>query len=517
MGLVIGNKIGLRRFRKGTLSNPPVSHPPSVSLPVSSDILDVSAIVGATLNCNGLETTWSIEYGATAAYGSTQVGGVTSANGAKTVQLTGLTQNSTYHWRFKAVNADGTSYSADQVLTTVNTELITYTANLVTPISDAYKEVVNTTISRLKVDYGVTSLSEAEDVIYLLGGETEEISLRNLVKDAHHATLVGSPVFTPFKGFTGSTNNYINTNYTPSTDGVRYTLNNGSHGDFANTAITEAAYGVRDTQIGALYHFNTGTSSYPNHVNTAGSGGAITGFPLLGNFDFVRNNSANEQQYVNGVYVRGTVVASSFRPNLKVYLLCRNNQGVAGNFTTAQLAFWHIGKDFTATQIADKNTTINLHIAAAEQLIPKVVSNNPYSAVNFATVNKYKTSMHMHTNLSDGTNTPTQMIEAYAAKNFDIISITDHDFNGDGITPTWPWSTVTAFTPIAFAGEVAELYNVNGRNMLAVQGNELSNGHHRQSLLNNLWQIKLIIMQIIVQIITHQIVRFIIRQMVHRT
>lgn len=102
--------------QQGSNTSVPVLHPPIVSLPTQTEITDVSATVGATLDCNKLETVWSIEYGATTAYGSTQAGGTTSVNGAKTVSLTGLAQSSAVHWRFKAVNSDGTTYSSDQTL-----------------------------------------------------------------------------------------------------------------------------------------------------------------------------------------------------------------------------------------------------------------------------------------------------------------------------------------------------------------------------------------------------------------
>lgn len=102
-----------------TISVSNVTEAPAITYPTQTDIIDVSATVGSTIDCKGLATTWSIEYGSTTAYGNTQAGGTTSANGAKTVQLTGLTPNTLLHWRFKAVNEDGTSYGADQTLTTL--------------------------------------------------------------------------------------------------------------------------------------------------------------------------------------------------------------------------------------------------------------------------------------------------------------------------------------------------------------------------------------------------------------
>lgn len=110
MKIGIGISVPKKQFKQ-TIDNKPI-----VTLAYLSNVTDVSAIVGAMLDCKGLTTTWSIEYGSTSSYGLILAGGVTSANGTKTVSLTGLAQSSTVHWRFKAINADGTTYSNDQVI-----------------------------------------------------------------------------------------------------------------------------------------------------------------------------------------------------------------------------------------------------------------------------------------------------------------------------------------------------------------------------------------------------------------
>lgn len=51
---------------------------------------------------------------------------------------------------------------------------------------------------------------------------------------------------------------------------------------------------------------------------------------------------------------------------------------------------------------------------------------NPYSNINWETVNQYKAALHTHTNASDGDITLTQSIERHYETGFDIVSITDH-------------------------------------------------------------------------------------------
>ncbi len=51
---------------------------------------------------------------------------------------------------------------------------------------------------------------------------------------------------------------------------------------------------------------------------------------------------------------------------------------------------------------------------------------NPYSDINWSSVNQYKTALHTHTNASDGGITLRQSLERHYETGFDIVAITDH-------------------------------------------------------------------------------------------
>ena len=78
---------------------------------------------------------------------------------------------------------------------------------------------------------------------------------------------------------------------------------------------------------------------------------------------------------------------------------------------------------------------------------------NPYADVNWSTVNQYKANYHTHTTNSDGSQSPSTVINEYGSKGYDILSITDHNVT------TWPWPH-------------------NNYGMLAIKGNEYSSSHH---------------------------------------
>jgi len=96
------------------------SAPAAVTGPVTASG-STSATVGGAINPNGQATTWVVQYGKTTSYGSqtgaSNAGAGTTATGVSTT-LSGLAPGTTYHYRFVATNATGTTQGADAVLTT---------------------------------------------------------------------------------------------------------------------------------------------------------------------------------------------------------------------------------------------------------------------------------------------------------------------------------------------------------------------------------------------------------------
>lgn len=74
-----------------------------------------------------------------------------------------------------------------------------------------------------------------------------------------------------------------------------------------------------------------------------------------------------------------------------------------------------------------------------EPLEPEPASSilyNPYEGVNWNSVEHYKANFHTHTTESDGSLTPSQVIDEYYNANYKILSLTDHD-TMEGTQTTW--------------------------------------------------------------------------------
>ncbi|MDY6972157.1 MAG: hypothetical protein SV775_07490, partial [Thermodesulfobacteriota bacterium] len=101
---------------KGTPVSGPTANTGAATL-VTSD----SATLNGTVNPNGISATYYFEYGSTTSYGSTTTS-VSAGSGTGDVSVsetvTGLSENTTYHYRITAANSEGTSYGNDQAFTT---------------------------------------------------------------------------------------------------------------------------------------------------------------------------------------------------------------------------------------------------------------------------------------------------------------------------------------------------------------------------------------------------------------
>jgi len=94
---------------------------PSAVTGQPSSVGATSAVVAGKVDPGGEETSWYVEYGTTASYGS-RTAARSAGNGTAQVdvseQLKGLTTGATYHYRVVATNGSGTGRGADATVTT---------------------------------------------------------------------------------------------------------------------------------------------------------------------------------------------------------------------------------------------------------------------------------------------------------------------------------------------------------------------------------------------------------------
>ena len=154
---------------------------PMATTGAASGITADAATLNGTVNDNGSATTVSFDYGTTTSYGTnvaatTPTGGSIAAgtgNTAVAVNLTGLTPNTTYHFRVDAT-ANGT---------TVNGSDATFTTSQATP---------TITVASTGVTYGVASASLSASVAYTAALPTGAFTFQVGTGSVVTATCTGS-------------------------------------------------------------------------------------------------------------------------------------------------------------------------------------------------------------------------------------------------------------------------------------------------------------------------------------
>jgi hypothetical protein len=106
-----------------TFNGSGTSSAPAVSTSAATGVTSSGATLNGTVNPEGQSTTYQFDYGTTTSYGSSTPSPAGSAGSGSTAvsesaTLTGLTANTTYHYRIEATNATGTTFGSDQTFTT---------------------------------------------------------------------------------------------------------------------------------------------------------------------------------------------------------------------------------------------------------------------------------------------------------------------------------------------------------------------------------------------------------------
>lgn len=126
-------------IRKGvataSTTGTPLFPPPTATTGSASSISTTGATLNGTVNDNGVTTTMGFDYGATAGYGSSASAGTLGAGTGTTptaVSVSGLSCNTTYHFRVNGASSAGTTNGSDASFTTSACPLlytVTYNGN----------------------------------------------------------------------------------------------------------------------------------------------------------------------------------------------------------------------------------------------------------------------------------------------------------------------------------------------------------------------------------------------------
>jgi len=144
---------------------------PLTKIEDATSVTATSASLNGQVNPNNASTTVTFEYGLTDSYGSEVTASESPVTGSTpasvSADISSLSETTTYHYRIKAVNTDGTTYSTDMTFTTLALTPPTATtgsATLVTSSSATLNGTVNANdlSTTVTFEYGLTDLYGSE-------------------------------------------------------------------------------------------------------------------------------------------------------------------------------------------------------------------------------------------------------------------------------------------------------------------------------------------------------------------
>jgi hypothetical protein len=194
-----------------------------------------------------------------------------------------------------------------------------------------------------------TGIWDELDMIKIFAGDQQNFSTidwKGLT--AYRATLSGTPTFTANEGWTtDASTNYIDLNWSPGANGVKYATNDACFFLYNKKEITPATSfdaGVNDLGVVGSTLLSTrrsGTNSALYNINgTSGQFSILTTYTSSIGFYVIKRTDASTIELFKDDVSDGTkTIASSGKSNLKVYLGGRNDNGSINNRADGKYAF----------------------------------------------------------------------------------------------------------------------------------------------------------------------------------
>jgi hypothetical protein len=282
--------------------------PVAITGPVTS-IGPTTATVTGTVNPGGQATTWYVEYGTSASYGS-KTSSVSAGSGTVNIgvsaNLTGLTPGTTYHYRVVATNGSGTARGGDGIFTTSSAPVaVTGSATSITVTSATLNGTVdpNGRATAWYFEYGTSTSYGSKTPEMSAGSGTSTVSVSVPVSGLargrlYHYRLVatsdagtsrgadqtfsttGAPtVVTGFASSIGLTSATLNGTVTPNGQATTWYFEYGTSTSYgAKTAVKSAGSGTSSVKVSAaLTRLRTTTTYHFRLVATNASGTSVGG------------------------------------------------------------------------------------------------------------------------------------------------------------------------------------------------------------------------------------------------
>ena len=213
------------------------------------------------------------------------------------------------------------------------------------PTTAARKVLINDLIVGMKADGDWAEL----DVLHVYAAHAAAAAPLNWIGNTSTATPAAAPTFTADQGYdlNGSTQ-YINTNYTPSSDAVNYTQNSAVMGGYLRTYDTDTGLrcilGGNDATQAILLQRNATTGNISIRVNCLDLTSLSSAVFTQQLYSIKRTVSTECKYWIGGTeQTTAETRASIGLPTISVKVGCNDNSGSRVNFLDGQVMLFYAG------------------------------------------------------------------------------------------------------------------------------------------------------------------------------
>lgn len=182
-----------------------------------------------------------------------------------------------------------------------DSDFLNFYKRKVIPFTDIEKWAYNEFFVKIKQKYAVKRLSDLADALYLYRGNKTDCLL-NLVKPSHTATIFGNLAHSATLGI-GSLGGYLDLNYNPFRQGIKFTLNDASFGYYNQSESNNATR-------------NIGAEISPHQITSIPHESGLFFYAINGGLLNVANSSSKGHFYVSRksstvtVYKNGSILTT---------------------------------------------------------------------------------------------------------------------------------------------------------------------------------------------------------------
>lgn len=228
------------------------------------------------------------------------------------------------------------------------------------------------------IDLKTSGIWDSLDVFYFLATDGDSLmAMTNLVDPGNHNATVGagSPIFDRRSGVRGDgATDYLDTNYSPATDGESFDLNSASFGAYylgtENITSFDGAFLTGSHSVGlSPFRSNSTSGNINDDVGNSLTNGSEEGD---GFFFINRSGATSRQLYKNGVSISSDSEPSTGLVTNNLFLLGRSNSGgSAEDLHTFTINIFFVGGDLSSFA-----STLNTHVQEYVTSVQTVVDES---------------------------------------------------------------------------------------------------------------------------------------------